>query len=130
MVNNFPEPLSDIVLKLLRKNPDERYFGARGLANDLKTCIRSLEFNNTIAPFAPGKNVRFRELNNKSTFVGRISEVGKLTGLLADTLSGKGGCAFIGAPSEAGKDQLLEDDVTVYMFRWNGAAPLVTAEAV
>ncbi|MEY3901209.1 MAG: Serine/threonine-protein kinase PknL [Pseudomonadota bacterium] len=106
IVSDFPEPLSDIVLKLLRKNPDERYFSACGLALDLKACLHSFESNHTIVPFALGKSDRFRELNNKSTFVGRASEIGKLTGMLSETISGKGGCAFIGAPSGAGKSSL------------------------
>ncbi|MEN9809383.1 MAG: hypothetical protein RLZZ488_950 [Pseudomonadota bacterium] len=106
VVSDFPEPLSDIVLKLLRKNPDERYFSAAGLAHDLKTSLHSIESTNSIASFALGKKDRFRELNNKSTFVGRVSEIGKLSGMLSETISGKGGCAFIGAPSGAGKSSL------------------------
>ncbi|MEN9809820.1 MAG: Serine/threonine-protein kinase PknL [Pseudomonadota bacterium] len=106
VVANFPEPLSDIVQKLLRKNPDDRYFTARGLAADLQECVRHLESGNKIPTFALAKNDRFRELNSKARFVGRRAELSKLLNQLNETLAGRGGCAFIGAPSGAGKSRL------------------------
>jgi serine/threonine protein kinase/serine phosphatase RsbU (regulator of sigma subunit) len=105
-VENFPEQLSDIVQKLLRKNPEDRYFTARGLAADLKKCIEFLDQKQEIPIFALGKNDRFRELNNKTPFVGRRKEFQKLMSQLDETLDGRGGCAFIGAPSGAGKSRL------------------------
>ena len=105
-VEKFPEQLSDIVQKLLRKNPEDRYFTARGLAADLKKCIDLFEQNKNIPVFALGKNDRFRELNHKTAFVGRRKELDKLLSQLDETLAGRGGCAFIGAPSGAGKSRL------------------------
>lgn len=106
LLPDFPEPLSDIVQKLLRKSPDERYFTARGLAYDLRECLNQLEKHQKISFFALGKKDRLRELNSKTPFVGRKNELGKLLMQLDDALQGRGGCAFIGAPSGAGKTRL------------------------
>ncbi len=106
LVPNFPEPLSDIVQKLLRKNPDERYATARGLAYDLHECLEQLRNFKKITYFALGKKDRLRELNNKTLFVGRKAELSKLLLQLDDALSERGGCAFVGAPSGAGKSRL------------------------
>ncbi|NBO38229.1 hypothetical protein EBU99_06575 [bacterium] len=106
VIENFPEPLSDIVQKLLRKNPDDRYSTARGLAYDLEECLEQLNTKKRISFFALGKRDRFRELNNKTPFVGRQAELQKLMDQLGDALNGRGGCAFVGAPSGAGKSRL------------------------
>jgi serine/threonine protein kinase/serine phosphatase RsbU (regulator of sigma subunit) len=106
VVADFPVSLSDIVQKLLRKNPEDRYFTARGLAADLKVCLDDFEAHGKIKSFALGKNDRFRELNVKTPFVGRRKEFDKLMHQLNDALTGRGGCAFIGAPSGAGKSRL------------------------
>ncbi|MEY2988916.1 MAG: hypothetical protein RJB13_2437, partial [Pseudomonadota bacterium] len=102
----IPGPLSDIVQKLLRKNPEERYSTASGLAYDLKVCIDQLRETGQIREFALGKRDKYRELNNQSIFVGRKAELDKLLLQLSDSLEGRGGCAFIGAPSGAGKSRL------------------------
>lgn len=102
----MPAPLSDIIQKLLRKNPEERYSTASGLAYDLKACIDQLNETGRIREFALGKRDKCRELNNQSIFVGRTAELDKLLMQLTDSLEGRGGCAFIGAPSGAGKSRL------------------------
>lgn len=106
IVPGFPEPLSDIVQKLLRKSPDERYATARGLVYDLQECLEQLKTSKRITFFALGKKDRRRELNIKTPFVGRQAELSKLLLQLDDALSGRGGCAFVGAPSGAGKSRL------------------------
>ena len=53
-----PEPprmLSDIVMKLLAKNPEERYQTAFGLKSDLERCLELWEASREIEPFPPGE---------------------------------------------------------------------------
>lgn len=106
IIPSFPEPLSDIVQKLLRKNPDDRYASARGLAHDLRLCREEFSSTKKISFFALGKKDRIRELKNKIPFVGRRAELNKLNNQLEDAITGRGGCAFIGAPSGGGKSRL------------------------
>lgn len=105
-IPSFPEPLSEIVQKLLRKNPDDRYASARGLAYDLRLCLAELTESRHVSIFALGKKDRIRELKTKIAFVGRKSELNKLGNQLDEAISGRGGCAFIGAPSGGGKSRL------------------------
>lgn len=106
IIPNFPEPLSDIVQKLIRKSPDERYASARGLVHDLAQCREQLTQHKKIDFFALGKKDRLRELNSKIPFVGRQAELSKLMLQLDDAVAGRGGSAFIGAPSGTGKTRL------------------------
>lgn len=48
---DIPEVISDIVMKLLSKNAEDRYQNSFGLMSDLSECIKKLEANNRIEPF-------------------------------------------------------------------------------
>jgi predicted ATPase/signal transduction histidine kinase len=50
----LPSVLSEIVLKLLAKVPDDRYQSAAGLQRDLERCLRQWRETGTITPFALG----------------------------------------------------------------------------
>jgi PAS domain S-box-containing protein len=54
--SDIPQPVSDIVMKLLAKNADERYQNAWGVQADLVVCLMQLEANGVIADIIPGEN--------------------------------------------------------------------------
>jgi predicted ATPase len=54
IVLDVPQAVSDIVMKLLAKLPEDRYQGARGLRMDLERCLAAWEASGSIEPFAPG----------------------------------------------------------------------------
>ncbi|MEG4067096.1 AAA family ATPase [Microcoleus sp. Pol11C2] len=47
----IPKIISDIVMKLLAKNAEERYQSALGIKADLESCLNELHSNNTISSF-------------------------------------------------------------------------------
>ena len=49
-----PEALSDVVLKLLQKEPEDRYQSASGLAADLRRCLEALDGTGSIERFKLG----------------------------------------------------------------------------
>ena len=51
-----PEQISNIILRLLQKNPDGRYQSAYGLQHDLELCARQWKQNGSIKPFELGKS--------------------------------------------------------------------------
>ena len=51
---SIPRAVSDIVLKLLAKVPDERYQSASGLAHDLERCLQQWRASGQIARFTLG----------------------------------------------------------------------------
>src|SRR5262249_25855359 len=53
-VPGIPEPLSAIVMKLLAKDPEERYQSAAGVEADLRRCLAGLEADRRIDPFPLG----------------------------------------------------------------------------
>jgi predicted ATPase/signal transduction histidine kinase len=53
-VPGIPAPVSAIVMKLLAKNPEERYQSARGVAADLRRCLTALDGQRRIDPFPLG----------------------------------------------------------------------------
>jgi diguanylate cyclase (GGDEF)-like protein len=51
-----PETLSDIVVKLMAKNAEDRYQSARGIAADLRECFRQVQAGDKIEPFVLGRH--------------------------------------------------------------------------
>ncbi|MEP6876005.1 MAG: AAA family ATPase, partial [Burkholderiales bacterium] len=77
---SVPRPLSDVVMKLLTKAPDERYQTAGGLLADLERCARDWEAHSRIEPFVLGQHDGRGELVISSRLYGREAEVGCLLG--------------------------------------------------
>ncbi|NDZ16610.1 hypothetical protein C7T35_04160 [Variovorax sp. WS11] len=73
-VPGLPPPVSDIVMKLLAKSPDERYQSAAGLAEDLAFCAREWAAHRRIAPFAPGLRDSAQGLAIRAHLYGREAE--------------------------------------------------------
>jgi serine/threonine protein kinase len=51
----IPEVISDIIMKLMSKNPEERYQSERGIKNDLEKCLKMLNKDNSIKSFTIGE---------------------------------------------------------------------------
>ncbi|NEO86076.1 MAG: AAA family ATPase [Spirulina sp. SIO3F2] len=50
----YPQTVAEIILKLMAKNPEERYQSALGLQHDLEQCQQQLEAKGEIPPFTLG----------------------------------------------------------------------------
>lgn len=68
---SIPEPLSDIVMKLLEKMPEERYQSDAGVRHDLSECLRQLRTRRSIPPFPLRKRDRAPELRRAQKLYGR-----------------------------------------------------------
>lgn len=55
-LKNVPVPVSDIILKLLAKNAEERYQSAAGVERDLRRCLSEWEAQDRISDFLLGEN--------------------------------------------------------------------------
>ena len=53
--NPYPEAISEIILKLMAKNAEERYQSALGLKHDLQRCLQQWEATGEIATFKFGE---------------------------------------------------------------------------
>jgi len=76
--SNIPIAISNIVMKLLEKNVDERYQNGFGLMADLKRCIRYGDRNSPIEPFKLGAHDLSYKFMVPSVVLGRELEIDKL----------------------------------------------------
>ncbi len=76
-VRAIPRALSNLVMKLLAKAPDERYQTAAGLAADLERCLEALTKGGQIADFALGGSDAV-PLKLPSRLFGRSAEIAQL----------------------------------------------------
>jgi PAS domain S-box-containing protein len=73
----IPQPLSDVVMKLLAKDPEERYQTAHGLMADLETCLAQARAGRPAA-FPLGTRDVPERLQIPQTLYGREAEIAML----------------------------------------------------
>lgn len=72
------ETVSNIVMKLLAKAPDDRYQSAHGLLQDLKRCLDQWQEHGRIEPFALAAHDLPERLQIPQKLYGRYAEVARL----------------------------------------------------
>lgn len=100
-------PISAILLKLLAKDPEDRYQSYHGLLHDLQKCLRQLQKTDQIKDFPLG----LEDVNDKfrlpAKIYGRSRELFIFEQALAATDKGERKVLFVGGPSGIGKSSLL-----------------------
>jgi predicted ATPase len=104
---HIPQVISEIIMKLLAKNPDDRYQSGFGLVADFDICINDLQSKGSISKFTPGKHDFSMKLSNPQRIYGRDKEIS----LLMDCFSSikRKPCSFMfikGSPG-IGKSKLV-----------------------
>lgn len=74
----IPEPVSDIVMKLLAKAAEDRYQSASGLQADLEECLARLQAHGDIGELVPGRHDRAGALLIPRRRYGRDAELNAL----------------------------------------------------
>ena len=108
---SIPGPLSALVMKLLAKNPDERYQSAHGLAQDLATCAREWAARRQIAAFPLGRRDIGEQLVISARLVGREREVHTLLeafDAVCEGRRGPGALLLVEGYSGIGKTTLIQ----------------------
>jgi predicted ATPase len=105
-----PQILSDVVMKLLAKSPDERYRSARGLAFDLERCLLELRAKGRIEPFQLGTRDVWDKLRAAPRMYGRDAELVLLgEAAVRAWAGGKVEAALVAGPSGIGKTALVRE---------------------
>ncbi|MBV9124577.1 MAG: AAA family ATPase, partial [Planctomycetes bacterium] len=103
-----PRTLDEILQRLLRKDPRDRYQSAGAVVADLITLAEALERGEADPEFVIGLHDRRRTLTQPA-FVGRSRELALLDAQLEQALSGQGGLVLVEAESGGGKSRLLSE---------------------
>ena len=77
-VKGIPEPVSDIIMRLLAKTAEKRYQTAAGVEADLRRCLGEWETGGGIAPFPLGVHDASDRLLIPETLYGREAEIAAL----------------------------------------------------
>ena len=105
-----PSLLSDLVMKLLAKAPDERYQSAGGLAQDLAVCARQWSARRQISPFPLGRRDIGEHLVISPKLYGREREVHTLLEAFEHACQGRsnGSLLLVEGYSGIGKTSLIQ----------------------
>ena len=103
-----PTAMSQLVQRLLRKDPRDRYQSAEGVLADLQTMARMLRSGDRDPAVVLGVADR-RATLTEPAFVGRRDELAELLGATRDATVGRGGVIAVEAESGGGKSRLLDE---------------------
>jgi predicted ATPase/HPt (histidine-containing phosphotransfer) domain-containing protein len=104
-----PVMLSQLVAKLLAKEPRERYQSSRGLLADLERCEALSRAGRDTEVFSLGAEDVSERFVVSQRLVGRADEVRALTRVLEEACSGTGKLLIISGYSGVGKSSLIRE---------------------
>ncbi len=109
--SNIPQIVSNIVMKLLEKNAEDRYQSARGVIFDLEKCLEHLtkKENLTDLKFELGQNDFTGKLQIPQKLYGRESEISILLQAFERVSSGKKEIMLVAGYSGVGKTALVHE---------------------
>src|SRR5439155_14605266 len=105
----IPEPLSQIVLKLLAKTAEERYQSALGLRADLEHCAQQWARQGAIAAFPLGQQDRSERFVVPQRLYGREPQLGALLHAFEQTCEGHSACMLVAGYAGIGKTTLIQE---------------------
>jgi len=104
-----PDPLSAIVMKLLAKNPEERYQTASGLEADLRRCLEEWQSHCRIDPFPLGAHDCSDRLLIPEKLYGREREIDALLAAFDRVTQGTPELVLVSGYSGVGKSSVVNE---------------------
>ncbi|WNC95076.1 AAA family ATPase [Paraburkholderia sp. FT54] len=109
IVPTVPQPVSDIVMKLLAKLPEDRYQSMRGVQSDLDRCLAQWRAAGRIEPFRLGTDDLSDRFQIPHRLYGRDQESNALLGVFElMTATGRAALATVSGYSGIGKSSLVD----------------------
>jgi predicted ATPase/transcriptional regulator with GAF, ATPase, and Fis domain len=105
----LPAPLSQIVLKLLAKNAEDRYQSALGLQADLEICARTWSAQRRIEPFPLAQHDVTDRFVIPHKLYGRTGEIATLLTAFERACAGQTSLLLVAGYSGIGKTALIEE---------------------
>ena len=104
-----PEAVSDIVLKLLQKEPEDRYQSATGLAADLRRCLAALDEKGAVSSFPLGSADVIDRFDPPQKLYGRSAETQTLLSSFERVARGGVETVTVAGPPGIGKTSLVQE---------------------
>ncbi|BAZ71152.1 serine/threonine protein kinase (plasmid) [Fischerella sp. NIES-4106] len=105
----IPKAISNIVMKLLAKNAEDRYQSAAGLKFDLESCLLQLQSTGKIEHFPLGQRDRGNQLIIPQKLYGREREVQTLLDAFARVAQGTTEIMLVSGYSGVGKTSIVNE---------------------
>ncbi len=105
----IPRVLSDIIMKLLAKNAEERYQSAQGLREDLLRCQQSMRDRGRVVEFELGAYDHARTLQVSERLYGREPHKRSLLEAFERASVGGRELVLVGGPAGVGKSALIAE---------------------
>lgn len=105
----IPKAVSNIVMKLLAKNAEDRYQSAAGLKFDLENCLLQLQNTGTIEDFSLGRRDRGNQLLIPQKLYGRERQVQTLLDAFARVTQGTSEIMLVSGYSGIGKTSIVNE---------------------
>ncbi|WP_392532498.1 AAA family ATPase [Nostoc sp. C117] len=105
----IPNTISEIVIKLMAKNAEDRYQSAIGLLADLELCLKELQTNGKISDFVPGRLDILSQLLIPQKLYGREEQVNQLLAAFERVTSGTSEIMLVSGYSGIGKSVLVNE---------------------
>ena len=107
--SEIPQSVSQIVMKLMAKNAEDRYQSAIGIKHDLEECLKQLTENGEIEEFALGQQDRCDRFTIPEKLYGREAEVKILLDSFERVALGHGELMLVAGFSGIGKTALINE---------------------
>jgi len=106
---SVPEPVSDIIVKLLEKTAEDRYQTAQAVAADLQLCLTSLREHGVVKPFVLAQSDIPHTLTVSQKLYARDAEVKTILSAFDRVVGGASEAIFVHGPSGTGKSALVRE---------------------
>ncbi|HEX3019970.1 MAG TPA: AAA family ATPase, partial [Chitinispirillaceae bacterium] len=107
--NEIPSTISDIIMKLLSKNAEDRYQTASGLKYDLEYCLENFYSRERILNFQIAQKDLSNSFEIPQKLYGREEDIGKLKDLLKSTDENSLRMLLISGYSGIGKTTIIQE---------------------
>ncbi|WP_320171425.1 AAA family ATPase [Maridesulfovibrio sp.] len=104
----IPEPVSEIILKLMAKSPDDRYQSDHGIIQDLKACLRILRDRDSYDFFAVGSQDISDTFMLPERLFGRTEETKQLLAAYSRAALGSSELVIVRGEPGCGKTALIK----------------------
>lgn len=107
--DDIPEVMEKLILKLLKKNTEERYQGCSGLLNDLQQCLDRLLDINEVSDFKLGTQDHLDQFQISSKIYGRDDDLAQMHEIFKRAKNQKVELALVSGYSGVGKSSFVRE---------------------